>query len=345
MAVALVAPLSGPLGLAGPSSLNCALLAVEELNAADGIHGRPVELVLVDGGRGPDEVADSVRELVTAGRIDAVVGMHTSAVRTAVVDVVTGQVPYVYTPPYEGGERSAGVFLCGETPTGQLRPAISWLVRQRRARRWALLGNDYIWPRQVHRAARGFLSEVGATVVAERYLPFGVDDFASCLSRLEADAPDALLLSLVGDDLARFHQQLAASPLAHRVIRLSASLEENILLAMGGDNSGKLFATMGYFGALQTDANLAFAERYEARFGAEGPVLNVYGESCYEGLNLLSALAQRSLTLHPIDLSAASEGASFQGARGKLTVHRRHVAQTAHLAVAEGLQFRIVTSF
>lgn len=345
MAVALVAPLSGPLGLAGPSSLNCALLAVEELNAADGIHGRPIELVLVDGGREPGAVADSVRELVAAGRIDAVVGMHTSAVRTAVVGVVAGKVPYVYTPPYEGGERSPGVFLCGETPIGQVWPAISWLVQRRRARRWALVGNDYIWPRQVHRAARLFLSEVGATVVDECYLPFGVDDFGGCLSRLAAGAPDALLLSLVGEDLARFHQQFAGSRLADRVVRLSASLEENILLAMGGDSSGNLFATMGYFGALQTDANLAFAERYEARFGTEAPVLNVYGESCYEGLSLLSTLARRSPTLHPADLMAVSEGASFQGARGELTVHRRHVEQSAHLAVADGLEFRIVTSF
>ncbi|MEO9134527.1 MAG: ABC transporter substrate-binding protein, partial [Jatrophihabitantaceae bacterium] len=95
----------------------------------------------------------------------------------------------------------------------------------------------------------------------------------------------------------------------------------------------------------KTDANLAFVERYEARFGPEGPALNVYGESCYEGLTLLSTLARRSATLHPADLAAVSEGASFQGARGELTVHRRHVEQSAHLAVADGLEFRIVTSF
>lgn len=345
VAVALVVPLSGPLGLTGPSSVNCALLAVEELNAADGVQHRPVELVLVDGGRDPQQVAATLRELVVAGQVDAVVGMHTSAVRAAIVDVVAGRVPYVFTPPYEGGEQTPGVFLGGETPMRQLRPAISWLVRRRRARRWTLVGNDYIWPREVHRAARVFLADAGATVADECYLPFGVEDFGDCLARLAAGSPDALLLSLVGDDLARFHQQFAESPHAHRVVRLSASLEENILLAMGGDSSGNLFATMGYFGALQTDANLAFAERYVARFGPEAPVLNVYGESCYEGLNLLAALARRAPTLHPADLSAAAEGTRFDAARGALTIHRRHVEQPVHLAVADGLEFRIVTSF
>jgi ABC-type branched-subunit amino acid transport system substrate-binding protein len=343
--VALVVPLSGPLGLAGPSSLNCALLAVDELNAADGIHDRPVELVLVDGGRDPDSVAAAVRSLVADNRIDAVVGMHTSAVRTAVVEVVAGRVPYVYTPPYEGGEWAPGVFLGGETPARQLRPAIDWLVRRRHARRWALVGNDYIWPRQVHRAAEVFLAATGAAVVDECYLPFGVTDFGACLARLAAARPDALLLSLVGEDLAHFHQQLASSPLADRVVRLSASLEENILLAMGGDTSGNLFAAMGYFGGLQTEANLDFTQRYAARFGHEGPVLNVYGESCYEGLRLLAALAGRSPSLHPADLSAASEGVRFSGARGTLTVHRRHVEQPVHLAVADGLDFGILTSF
>jgi len=227
----------------------------------------------------------------------------------------------------------------------QLRPAIGWLTQRRRAYRWALVGNDYIWPRHVHRAAQSFLSDAGATVVDECYLPFGVDDFGRCLARLAAAAPDALLLSLVGDDLARFHQQFAATRLADRVVRLSGSLEENILLAMGGDTSGSLFATMGYFGALQSEPNLAFIERYEARFGVEAPVLNVYGESCYEGLNLLSALARRAPSLHPADLTAVAEGARFRGARGELTVHRRHVDQQAHLAVADGLEFRMVASF
>ena len=55
-------------------------------------------------------------------------------------------------PVYEGGERAPGVFMVGETPPRQLKPAIHWLAEQRGARRWYLVGNDYVWPHVSHRA-------------------------------------------------------------------------------------------------------------------------------------------------------------------------------------------------
>ncbi|MEU4420904.1 substrate-binding domain-containing protein [Actinoplanes sp. NPDC024001] len=288
--IGVVVPTSGTLGLLAPSALNCAVLAAAELNAAGGILGRPVELTLVDGGRPPAAVAAEVAELVRANALAAVVGTHTSDVRVALTRVLGGRIPYVFTPPYEGGERTPGVFLLGETPQRQLRPALDRLLTGR-ARRWMLLGNDYVWPRRVHEVARRHLIRAGAGVAGERLVPCGAADAEALVAEVLAARVDAVLLTLVGSDLVRFNRVFATSAGAGRVARVCAALEENGLLGAGGDGTGELYAAMGYFAALATDAALDFGERYAGRFGRDAPVLNGHGEGAYDGVRLLAALA------------------------------------------------------
>ena len=339
--IGIVVPASGTLGLLAPSTLNCAALAAAELNAAGGILGRPVELVLVDGGRPAAEVAAEVTALVRTRALSALVGTHASDVRVALAYAVGGSVPYVYTPPYEGGERTPGVFLLGETPERQLRPALDRLVAGR-ARRWLLLGNDYVWPRRVHAAARRQLDRAGARVVDERYVPRGAADAAALVELVAASRVDAVLLSLVGSDLVAFNRAFARSPMAGRVARVCAALEENGLLGAGGDGSGELYAAMGYFAALATDASLAFGERYTARFGPAAPVLNGHSEGAYDGVRLLAALARRAGTLAGPRLDAVADGTRVAGGRGPFVMRDRHAEQPVYLARADGLDFDVI---
>ena len=75
--------------------------------------------------------------------------------------------PFVYTPLYEGGESTPGVFAIGEVTSNQLAPAIRWLGVHRRPKRWLAVGNDYVWPHVSHRQARRYIADAGADMVAE----------------------------------------------------------------------------------------------------------------------------------------------------------------------------------
>ena len=68
--------------------------------------------------------------MLDEGEIDAIVGMHISSVRQNLLRRGAGRVPYVYTPLYEGGERTPGIYAIGETPQQQLRPAIHALTER-----------------------------------------------------------------------------------------------------------------------------------------------------------------------------------------------------------------------
>ncbi len=342
--LAAVVPLSGSLGLCGPSALACARLGVDEVNLRGGILGREVEIVVVDGGRRPGEVADEVAAGVEHGRVEAVVGMHTSDVRVAVSRRLGGTVPYVYTPPYEGGERTPGVILIGETPDQQLQPVIERLVSTRHAQRWFLVGNDYVWPRRTHASAASFLKRCGGQVVGERFVPMGSTNFGELVETIVRSRSQAVLLSLVGADQIAFHRQIAQHPGASGLVRLSTSLEENVLLGMGGDDSGDVYAAMGYFASLATDASLSFLGRYVAAYGDEAPPLSAHGQSAYEGVLALEAMAAQARSLRVRDLVRAGQGATFTGARGARTVSGNHVPQPVYLARAEGLDLPVVST-
>lgn len=343
--VALLLPLSGPAGMWGPSCRTSALLAQSEINASGGLLGRELELVFQDAGGDPDDVAEATMSLVEEGDAAAVIGMHISAVRVALVRALGGRIPYVYTPVYEGGETAPGVFMTGETPSLQLRPAINWLERRRNARRWYLVGTDYVWPRVSHRAARRYVKASGGAIVGEELLAFGDDDFGPCLDRIRLAQPDAVLVSMVGGDCVAFNRAFAEAGFAPHILRLSMASEENTLLGIGAENAENMYYSAGYLSALRTPENLALLERYRAAFGENAPVLNTIGQSCYEGLRLFAAMVQRAGSFDAPSLSSACEGLVYTGPRGRVGVEKRHLRTAIYLAEADGLDFRIIERF
>jgi ABC-type branched-subunit amino acid transport system substrate-binding protein len=293
--VGLAVPMSGPLAMTAPSALDLAGLAADEVNAAGGAGGRPVELVGVDSGRSPEVVAAEAAMLQRAGAFDVLVGFHTSDVHRALENALPPGARYVFTPPHEGGRRRPGVVRIGASPVEQHAAAVAWLVRHRRARRWVLLGTDYVWPRAVHRAAQRVLTDVGGEVVAEALVPFGPGDPGVLLDLVLRSRADAVLLSLVGRDLVAFNREFTRAGLDRRVVRLSGALEENGLYALGGDATGGLFACMPSFAAADDDAadigQLALEERHARRSGPGAPVVCAYARGVYDGVRLAAALA------------------------------------------------------
>lgn len=340
--VALVIPLRGPAGIFGPACELSAQLAVEELNAAGGILDREVRLVVVDSGAEPRQVADEVTGLVALGAVDAVVGWHTSAVRQALAPRIAHRVPYIYTAQYEGGEDTPGVFLTGETDIQQLAPAMRLLAEATGVRRWCTVGSDYVWPRVTAHTARRFARECRGSVVDELFIPLDTEEYGPVMRRIEAGGADAVLMLLLGDDAVRFNRAFTAAGLHQRCVRLSTHMDENLLLATGAEAAEGLWATAGYFDSLMTSESLSFSHRYARRFGYEAPVAGSLGESCFEGILLLGALAAHRGSLTVPNSPGPEETISYEGPRGALRLRGNHLEQRLYLARADALDFDII---
>jgi len=251
-------------------------------------------------------------------------------------------VPYIYTSLYEGGERAPWVFLTGETPGSQLRPALHWFAHELDARRWAIVGDDYVWPRLTASAIRSYLNALGGEVCAEFFVGLGTQDFSGVLRQLARSDCDGVLMLLVGDDAVAFNRAFAHAGLDRDQIRFSPLMDENMLLATGADNTRGLFAAAGYFESLPTAGGMDFGARYHHRFGPDAPVLNSLGESCYEGVRLFAELARRAQSLDPHQMRTVSDGLGYDSPRGPVEMRDRHLRQRVFLAAADGLEFDVI---
>ena len=344
--IGILVPMSGPAGLFGPSSKNCAELAVDQINAAGGVLGRKIEPIYVDAGGSPADVTQSALKVWKGQGAQVFIGMHDSAVRGALVNLFMGQVPYVYTPVYEGGACGKGLYVIGETPSQQLKPVIPWLASSKSVSKWYLIGNDYNWPRDTNKAAKGYIAASGGTIVGEDYLPFSVDNFDSNLAKIKQGGANAVLVTLVGGASVSFNRAFASFGLADNVLRLGTLIEENTLAGIGAQSSKNLFSSAGFFAAVDTPNVKAFDKKYTDKFGPKAPALNTLSESCYDGLLFLDALAKQAGSLKVADLdSAADKGVSYDSPRGKLTYKKGEVASDIYLAEADGASFKIVKTF
>ena len=336
---------NGAAGIWSPSALASAQLAVAELNQRDGIAGRQVRLVCINACDESSDFEDTLLRTIETHGVEALVGMHTSTVRERIVQAVGGMLPYVYTPLYEGGEVTPGVFTLGETPAQQLRPAVEWLSRHEKSKRWLFVGNDYVWPRVSHRLAKTYVEQSGGMVMNSMYFPIGTEDFSAvfdCVNNLQADA---VLVSLVGHDAITFNRQFGHAGLNRRAVRLSCAIEENVLMGIGSDKSEGLYVAASYFADLQTDANLALQERFNTLHGIRAPVLNALGQSAYEGMHFLAAIFNQNLHMPEHWAHIAKRNLSYQSARGASYMGNHLKNSPIYLARANGHQFQVVTKF
>jgi urea transport system substrate-binding protein len=115
-----------------------------------------------------------------------------------------------------------------------------------------------------------------------------------------------------------------------------------MLLASGAGSTRGITATAAYFEALTTPESLDFGWRYTQRFGSDAPTLNSLGESCYEGVLMLAALAREAQSLAPGSMCAVADSVSYDGPRGELHMRDRHVDQRVYLAEANAVEFDVI---
>lgn len=341
--VAMVVPLHGPAGLFAPSCEAVIDVAVEEINSRGGILGREVVTEVLDGGGEPHEVADRVRERLATGAVDAVSGWHISSVRQALVPLLAGRVPYAYPSLYEGGETRPGVFCSGETPDVQIAPALRWLRDEFGLRRWFVVGDDYVWPRASAGAVRGYAHDLGLDLVGQDFVELGAVEVDRVVTRVERTSCDGVLMLLVGQDAVEFNREFARRGLAERVARFSPLMEENMLLASGADTTANLFVASSYFRSMATGAAMDLLDQYVRLHGVHAPALSNAAESCHEGLHTLAALARRAGTDRLDVWDAATDGTAYEGPRGTVEFRGRTAHQRVHLAVADGVDFDVLT--
>lgn len=338
--------LSGANSVVAPAVVQSSRLAVEEINAAGGILGRPVQLEVMDDGSGAEGARKAVEALVSQKRVHALIAMQTSAARNAVLPIVSrAQRPYIYTSFYEGRSCNPFMYVNAWVPEQQVAPVVEYLARQRNARSYFLIGSDYAFGRGMLEFARQTIQKEGGKVVGEEYLPIEGSDWSSVIAKIRAAHPDALVSATAGGapnvSLAR---QLKVADV--RLPQGNLSIDEGTAREMGSAATGMLMAA-SYFPSIDTAHNRAFRMRMLVRFGAELMAPNELSVPQYEAFFQYKAAVEAAGSTDAAKVLKALGEVTVTGPRGTLRMDKeRHTPLPMRLGqVRSDGSIRILETF
>jgi urea transport system substrate-binding protein len=270
MVVGVLHSLTGSMAASEAPVVDGVLLAIEELNEAGGVLGRPVRPVVVDGRSDAETFAREAERLIARERVVTVFGCWTSASRKTVKPVFERHDHLlVYPVQYEGLEDSPNIVYTGAAPNQQLIPAIKWSF-DHLGQRFFLVGSDYVFPRTANAIIRDQVTALGGAVVGEAYLPLGSQDVGAVVAAIQTARPRVILNTINGDTNVAFFRALRAAGITPAgVPTMSFSFAEPELRRLPAREMAGDYATLNYFQSVDREQNRRFVERYRRRYGAD----------------------------------------------------------------------------
>ena len=330
--VGVLHSLSGTMAISETALKNVALMTIEEINAAGGVLGKQLEPVVVDPASNWPLVAERARQLLAQDKVAAVFGCWTSVSRKSVLPVFKELNGLLFYPvQYEGEELEKNVFYTGAAPNQQAIPAVEYLMSEEGggAKRFVLLGTDYVYPRTTNKILRAFLKSKGVSDadIMEDYTPFGHADYQTIIARIKQFAAEgkktAVVSTINGDSNVPFYKELGNAGLkATDVPVVAFSVGEEELRGVDTKPLVGHLAAWNYFMSVDNAENKAFIEKYRAWAkknnvpNADTVVTNDPMEATYVGLHMWKQAVEKAGSTDVDKVIAAMGGQTFKAPSG-----------------------------
>src|SRR5205823_1549554 len=281
--VGVLHSLSGTMAISETVLKDVALMTIDEINASGGLLGKKLEPVVVDPASNWPLFAEKARQLISQDKVAAVFGCWTSVSRKSVLPVFEELNGVLFYPvQYEGEELSKNVFYTGAAPNQQAIPAVEYLMSKEGggAKRWVLLGTDYVYPRTTNKILRAFLKSKGVADkdIDEKYTPFGHSDYQTIVAdvkKFAAGGKTAVVSTINGDSNVPFYKELGNQGLkATDVPVVAFSVGEEELRGVDTNPLVGHLAAWNYFMSIKAPANDAFIKKWSAyaKWKTKGPI-------------------------------------------------------------------------
>jgi branched-chain amino acid transport system substrate-binding protein len=190
------------------SQLNATLLAIDEINKAGGVLGRPIRPIAYDPASNPKQFKVLAERLLTVDRVRVVLGCYMSSTRKAVLPVVEAYRGLLFYPTlYEGFEYSPHCIYTGAAPN-QNSVQLAKFLLQNHGNRFVLVGSNYIYPYESNRIMADFVTQSKGRVLDEIYVPLDAEakDFDKAIAKIAGLRPDVVFSTVVGRSTAIFYE-------------------------------------------------------------------------------------------------------------------------------------------
>lgn len=267
----LLAPLTGVVGLYGQEIATIGRIARDEVNAAGGLLGRPLELVVIDDGSLPESAVPAAEHLAEAHGCTALIGNLLSNSRIAVASRVAEprRIPLLNFSFYEGSIFGRYFFNFAALPNQQIERMIPYFA-ERFGPKMFFAGSNYEWPLGSIDAAKRSLKALGGEVVGEQYLPLGSDDTNDLLDRVARSGADVFVPYFAGSEQVQLLTRFAEMGLKSRMAVVMGHYDENLAGHLAPKVRAGLYSTNTYFMPVDTPENHQVLARLAEQPGVSG---------------------------------------------------------------------------
>jgi urea transport system substrate-binding protein len=329
--IGILHSLSGTMAISETSLKDVALMTIDEINAKGGVMGKKLEAVVVDPASNWPLFAEKARGLIAQDKVSVVFGCWTSVSRKSVLPAFKELNSLLFYPvQYEGEELEKNVFYTGAAPNQQAIPAVEYLMSKDGggAKRFVLLGTDYVYPRTTNKILRAFLKSKGVkdSDIDEVYTPFGHSDYQTIVANIKkfsAGGKTAVISTINGDSNVPFYKELGNAGLKATdvpVVAFSVGEEE----LRGVDTKPLLghLAAWNYFESVKNPVNTDFIKKWKAYAvakklpNANTVVTNDPMEATYVGIHMWAQAVEKAKSTDTDKVIAAMAGQTYKAPSG-----------------------------
>jgi branched-chain amino acid transport system substrate-binding protein len=346
--VGIATDLTGPISWGGIPNSNVAKMVIEEINAAGGLNGRPLQMILEDTATNEQLAVTRVRKLVTQDKVDVVFGGITSSMRNAIKDTIVnrGRTLYIYPQLYEGLECTKYLYCTGPTPAQQCDTFIPWLVKNG-GRKFYLPSADYVWPHTLNAYARKVIEKSGGEVVGEEYFPVDHNEYSATVNKIMNSGVNVVFNTTIPPGVGAFFKQLYEAGFSKRGGRLACVYyDENALNITPAHEIEGLASCLDYFKAINDPFGNKVQEKYTRLYGTKNPLTaGSAATGMWRGLNLWAEAVKKAKSTKREDVAAALETTRLTDGLGggcEVVPGSWHVKMPMYTAVAKGGKYEIV---
>ena len=313
-------PKTGPLATASEWEMWGVDLALEEINAAGGLLGRKVEVMVLDNKCNPSEGVNVANKLVEA-KVVAIEGAHCSSphlatmkiIAEAKIPMVTGIASNPQITELAGPGRNEYAFRISPGDAAMMEALGSYLGGKKLFKTVAIVSEDTDFGRGGADAFKAVAGKAGIEVVSGDFHAQGAPDFTSILTRLQQRRPDGIATFQTSTDSINFLRQ---------AMQMGLKIPYTGRIELGGRNvpiieaggMEKSISAWTYNAEIDAPQNKAFVEKIMKRHDSK-PYLQTWGG--YDGMRVIFEGIKAAGSTDGTKIKDAIKNLTFTNVMGK----------------------------
>src|ERR1700678_3069073 len=332
--IGILHSLSGTMAISETTLKDVMLMLIDEQNKKGGVLGKKLEAVVVDPASNWPLFAEKAKDSV-------VCACWTSVSRKSVLPVFKELDSILFYPvQYEGEESERNVFYTGAAPNQQAIPAVDYLMKDEKVKRWVLAGTDYVYPRTTNKILEAYLKSKGVAQedIMINYTPFGHSDWQTIVADIKkfgsAGKKTAVVSTINGDANVPFYKELGNQGIKATDIPVVAfSVGEEELAGLDTKPLVGHLAAWNYFESIDTPANKDFIAKWHEFTKKPNRTTNDPMEAHYIGFNMWVKGVEKAQSFDPDKVIPAMIGVAVPNLTGGIStmMTNHHITKPVYI--------------